>query len=199
MPIDHYIIDFLSIEWLVTNFFALSIIFSTLYFAKSLQSKEQKNKIGIVIGIILLARVILIHPYQLYIDRWDIIHSLPLHLCGIASIISGILLIRFNQFLYEFLILLGIPGAVHALITPELTLGYDRVLLVEYFISHGGIVLSGLYLTFILNNKPRIGAWKGIIIYPHILLFFVHFVNYTIGSNYMYTMTKPIVDIYYTT
>ena len=194
MPIEHYIIDFLSAEWLVTNFFTVSIISLILYFSKSAKSKDQKIKIGIAIGLLLLCRAVLIHPYQIYVGKWNIIHSLPLHLCGVSAIISGILLIKFNQFLYEFLILLGIPGAVQALITPELTLGYDKVLLVEYFISHGGIVLSGLYLTLVLKNRPRLGAWKGVIIYPQVLLIFIHFINYNIGSNYMYTMTKPIAE-----
>ena len=51
--------------------------------------------------------------------------------------------------MYEFLILLGVPGALQALITPELTLGYDKVFLVEYFISHGGIILSGFYIGYL--------------------------------------------------
>ena len=105
-----------------------------------------------------------------------------------------IFLIVFVLFLYEFLVLIGIPGALQALITQELTLGYDRVLLVEYFVSHGGIILSGLYLTFVLNNRPRIGSWKGVILYPQLLLLFIHSVNSSIGSNYMYTVAKPIAE-----
>ena len=45
MPIEHYIIDFLSAEWLVTNFFTVSIISLILYFSKSAKSKDQKIKI----------------------------------------------------------------------------------------------------------------------------------------------------------
>jgi len=192
MPVEHYIIKFLSTEWMLVNFFTVGTILLVLRFSLKIQSKEERIRIGKIIGFILLARLAFIHPYQLYLGRWDIVHSLPLHLCGISAILSGILFFRFNQFLYEFLILIGIPGALQALFTPELTLGYDRVLLVEYFISHGGIILSGLYLTFALNNKPRVGAWKGVIIYPQLLLLFVHFINSSIGSNYMYTVNKPI-------
>ena len=104
------------------------------------------------------------------------------------------LLFRFNQFLYEFLILLGIPGALQSLLTPEFTLGIDSFFLVEYFISHGGIILSGLYLTFVLDKSPRIGCWKIVTIRSQILIFIIHLVNVYLGSNYIFTREKPIAD-----
>ena len=77
---------------------------------------------------------------------------------------------RFNQFLYEFLILLGIPGAIQSLLTPELTLGYDKVLLIEYFVSHGGIILSGLFLTFVLGHAPRFKSWIRVAVASQVLV-----------------------------
>jgi hypothetical integral membrane protein (TIGR02206 family) len=96
--------------------------------------------------------------------------------------------------LYEFLILLGIPGAIQSLLTPELTLGYDKVLLFEYFVSHGGIILSGLFLTFVLGHAPRIKSWIRVIIASQVLLVLIHLFNIFLDSNYMYTRIKPIVD-----
>ena len=137
--------------------------------------------------------------------------SLPLQLCGISAIISSILLLRFNQFFYEFLLLLGLPGAIISLITPELTMGRTEFLLVEYFVSHGGIILSAFYLTFVLGHRPSLGSWKKIAVASQVLLIVAHlankWLNYVypnvmeIGSetllkaNYMYTVIPPHVDL----
>ena len=193
--IEHYTIDILSIEWIITNLITLCLISLFLFYGiKILKSHDQRVKFGLFIGVILLSRFLFIHSYQLYIDIWDKAHSLPLHLCGISAIISFIVLFKFNQFLYEFIILLGIPGAIQSLATPELTLGYDPVLLAEYFVSHGGIILTGLYLTFVLGHKPRIRSWIGAVVASQVLLVVVHMLNVVLGSNYMYTRIKPIVD-----
>ena len=193
--IDHEIIPPFSQLWLIMNSISLLIIIGVITLSIKIKDYNQKVKLGFLIGIILLTRAIITHPYQIFwIERWTLTDSLPLHLCGISSILSSLLLFRFNQFLYEFLILLSIPGAIQALITPEFTLGIDNFFLVEYFISHGGIILSGLYLTFVLGNKPRLGAWKYVIIRSQLLIVAVHLINIILGSNYIYTRIKPIVD-----
>ena len=193
--VDHYTIPIFSAEWVSANFITLGIIFLFLFYGlKVLDKHNERVKLGYLLGAILLARFLFIHTYQIQIGIWDKLHSLPLHLCGISAIISFILLFRFNQFLYEFLILLGIPGAIQSLLTPELTLGYDKVLLVEYFVSHGGIILSGLFLTFVLGHAPRFKSWIRIVVASQVLLVSIHLFNIFLESNYMYTRIKPAVD-----
>ena len=193
--IEHEIIPPFSQLWLIMNSISLLIIIGVITFTARIKNYNHKIKLGFLIGTILLTRAIITHPYQIfYIERWTLTDSLPLHLCGISSILSSLLLFRFNQFLYEFLILLSIPGAIQALLTPEFTLGIDNFFLIEYFISHAGIILSGLYLTFVLGNKPRLGAWKDVIIRSQLLIVAVHLINILLGSNYIYTRIKPIVD-----
>ena len=192
--IEHEIIPPFSQLWLIMNSISLLTIIGVITFAAKIKDHNQKVKLGFLIGFILLTRAIITHPYQIFwIERWTLTDSLPLHLCGISSILSSLLLFRFNQFLYEFLILLSIPGAIQALLTPEFTLGIDNFFLIEYFVSHAGIILSGLYLTFVLGNKPRLGAWKNVIIRSQLLIVAVHLINILLGSNYIYTRIKPIV------
>ena len=92
--IEHYTIDILSIEWIITNLITLCLISLFLFYGiKILKSHDQRVKFGLFIGVILLSRFLFIHSYQLYIDIWDKAHSLPLHLCGISAIISFIVLL----------------------------------------------------------------------------------------------------------
>ena len=106
--IEHYIIPTFSSEWFLVNFISICVMGIFLFSGlKICKNSGQRIKLGFFLGCILLARLFVIHPYQIHIDIWDKVHSLPLHLCGISAIISSFILFKFNQFLYEFLILLG--------------------------------------------------------------------------------------------
>ena len=215
---DH-IIDPFSLEWIVTNSVTIFSIFMIIYIGKYiLKTDDQKIRLGYLIGAILLARFFASHLYQINNSIWNPMESLPLQLCGISAIISSILLFRFNQFFYEFLVLLGLPGAIISLVTPELTMGFSEFLRIEYFVSHGGIILSALYLTFILGHRPSLGSWKKIAVASQVVLLVAYlsnkWLNYIypnlkeinplgeIGdkadpliANYMYTVIPPDVDL----
>tara|TARA_Y100001968_G_scaffold180803_1_gene165614 strand:+ start:1491 stop:2216 length:726 start_codon:yes stop_codon:yes gene_type:complete len=205
--VEDYIINPFSQEWIVTNSITLLSIFFIIYIGKNIMtSKINKIKLGYVIGVILVLRFFASHLYQIYGDpfRWNLMESLPLQLCGMSAIISSILLFRFNQFFYEFLVLLGLPGAIISLLTPEMTMGYSPFLLVEYFVSHGGIVLSAFYLTIVLGHKPSLGSWKKIAVASQVVLLFSHLANLWLNktypdapvlANYMYTVIPPHVDL----
>ena len=138
-------------------------------------------------------RFVLIHPYNIWLELWSVQTHLPLHLCGLSSLLSGIVLFKQNQLLYELLFFWGIPGAFHSLLTPEFTSGTTGLLYVEYFISHGGIILSAIYLTIILGMRPRQGSWWKVWLYSQILLPIIGGFNWILDANYMYLCEAPIV------
>ena len=111
--IEHETIEIFSSLWYKTNIISTFVIVLIIFLCSTFHNQDTQIKISYAIGTILVLRVILIHPYQIYLGSWDIQSSLPLHLCGISSIISAIILFRFNQNLYEFLLLLGVAGAVN--------------------------------------------------------------------------------------
>ena len=81
-----------------------------LLLAKKL-NKDQLELLAKVIGVILIARSILVNPYVANLKGWDIYNNLPLHLCGLSAIISGIIMFYRKQWMYECLYYWGIPGA----------------------------------------------------------------------------------------
>jgi len=189
----HEILEPLSSLWWQTILWSSVIIFGILYGAKFLQNK-QLELLAKVIGIILIARSILIHPYVNHVTGWDIYNNLPLHLCGLSAIISGVIIFYRKQWLYECLYFWGIPGAFHSLVTPEFTQGTEGFLFFEYYLSHGGIILSALFCTMYLGFTPRKGSWWRIFLYSQILLPIVGGINWILDSNYMYICDPPIVD-----
>lgn len=157
-------------------------------------TSKQVAYFAIVIGVVLIARSILVHPYVAYLKGWDIYNNLPLHMCGLAAIISGVIMFYRKQWLYELLYYWGIPGAFHSLLTPEFTQGTEGLLFIEYYIAHGGIIFSALFCTLILGFKPEKGSWWKIFLWSQLLLPVIGGFNWLIDANYMYLCEPPIVD-----
>ena len=143
-----HIIEMFSYEWYYTNILSLLGLISFLILTYFILKSEfiQKNKLEIkftqLLGVLILLRFIIGWIYQISNNLWDIEHSLPFHLCGLSGILGGILLLRYNQSIYEFLLLLGAPGALWSFLTPEITrlengAGFynPSFMYIDYFIS----------------------------------------------------------------
>lgn len=187
----HEIIEVFSQTWWITIILSSCVIACTISLSK-LPDKERQKSIARYLGIGLLFIAIYIHIYQIIKGEWDVRFSLPLNLCCISGIISGLVLIYPNQTAYEFLLFWGIPGAFHSFITPELTLGNRGWYFYDYYLMHGGIILSVLFLTFIFNFKPRAYSWLKVWLWSQVLILFVFLVDVFVDANYMYLIDKPI-------
>ena len=191
--IPHETLEIFSMVWWQSNIVTLSIILFLLILGKWF-SPENRTQLGKFIGVILISRAVGIHFYWDYLGILTIESSLPLHLCGLSAILSGIVLFWRKQWAYECLFFWGIPGAFHSLLTPEFTFGTSGFLFYEYYLSHGGIILSAIYLTWVFGMKPRQGSWLKIFLYSQILIPFIAFINWIFNANYMFLCTKPIAN-----
>jgi hypothetical integral membrane protein (TIGR02206 family) len=192
MP-THYTISFLSAEWFLSSGITIVGIVFFLFFVKQFFMLHEPN-ITKGLGCFLLATVAVGQVYLIVENKWKMQSSMPLHLCGLSAILSGVLLIKPHQTAYECLFYWGIPGATHSLLTPEMTQGAAGFLYPEYFISHGGIILSALYLTLIIGLKPRQHSWWNVFLYTQFLASIIFAFNYLIGANYMYLSAKPVAN-----
>ena len=192
--ITHEIIEPFSTLWLQANSATIITLIILLLYSNTLRN-SQLLKFSYIAGFILCSQVIFMQFYQLYIDKWFASSSIPLHFCGLSSILAGILMFKRNQFAYECLYYWGLAGAFHSLLTPEFTLGKnDPVIFIDYFISHGGIIFAALYLTIILGMRPREKSWLKIFLFSQLLIPIVGTINWILDANYMYICNKPIVN-----
>ena len=194
MP-ENYVIEFLSSEWIRNTSFAVLIILSYLLFGKFLKTND-KLKFAKIISIILIITTITGHSRNIINGYWNISENLPLQLCGISNLIACfILFIPKNKTLFEFFYYAGIIGAIQAFLTPQINnfdgTNYEYV---EYYISHGGILLLPIYMFNNLGYKLRKFSWLKVLIYLNILLVFIMPLNFKINSNYMYLAYPPNVD-----
>lgn len=197
-----YLIEPFSYEWFLTNllsFFLLAILISiTKYFY--IKKKPRVNLFAKFILSLLILRLLIFHSIAIYTNAWDIEHILPVHLCGIAFLMSILVLIKFNQFIYDFLLLLGMPGAVWSFITPQINIYEPSYLYFDYFVSHAMIIFVPLYLTICENKRPSKESYLKILIVMNLFIIpFVNLINIFLKKflsiesvNYMYLMSPPI-------
>ncbi|NQU66692.1 MAG: TIGR02206 family membrane protein [Candidatus Marinimicrobia bacterium] len=191
--IPHQTIPLFGSLWWQSNIATLISIILILIWGKR-NSWKQNRVLSYAIGVVLLLRYFWAEWYTIDINLWTIQSSLPLQMCGIAAILSGIVPFWRNQTAYEFLYFWGIPGALHSVITPEFTIGTEGPLFIEYYISHGGIIISALFLTLFLGMRPRQGSWWKIFLWTQPILLIIGLINYVLDANYMYLCVPPDVN-----
>ena len=191
--IPHETLEIFSTLWWKSNSATLILIVVFLLLGWWTNHKN-REKLAKFIGVVLIIRTIGVHSYWDYLGIWNIESSLPLHLCGLAAILSGVVIFWRKQLAYECLYFWGLTGAFHSLMTPEFTHGREGLLFYEYYLSHGGIILSAIYLSWILGMRPRKGAWWKIFLWSQLLVPIIGLINWSLNANYMYLCIKPIVN-----
>ena len=158
------------------------------------QSDKFKSNCTIFFALLLVFEYIFIQSYFVYKGIWTPQDSLPFHLCRLMLFNTIILLFTRNQIAFELMLFVGMVGGFHSLMTPELTHGSDLVLLVDYFLVHGGLVAAPLYCIFVLGMRPRKMAWLKSFFYLQFFVVVVAIIDYILGANYMYLAVKPEVN-----
>ena len=172
-----------------------SIIISILIIQLAIRiPPDRRDLLLTFLGIFLLSLEIMRHFHLLEKGLWSVSESLPLHLCGLARILAGIMLIKPNKHGFHFLALIGSPGALHALLTPQLNHGKTDFMVFEYYASHTGIILTPLIFAIVLGYRIHDKAWLPSFIILQFIILFVGISNYVFKANYMYLAERPIAE-----
>jgi hypothetical integral membrane protein (TIGR02206 family) len=129
------------------------------------------------------------------LQNWQ--NELPLHLCDLAAILTGIMLINRSYFLYELTYFWGLGGTLQAMITPSIDNGFPHIDFFYYFVGHGFIIIGVIYATVLFKYRPVLKSiWRAFVA----LVFYAALVapiNWILGTNYMYLFGKPKVQSLY--
>ncbi len=190
-----YIIEFFSYEWVRNCLWTIFIIVTYLSVGKRMSVKHQQ-RMGILIALLLISTTITGHTRNIINGYWNFRVNLPLHLCSISNLIACfILFVPKNNRLFEFLYYAGIIGAFQAFLTPQINnfdgTNYEYL---EYYLSHGGIMLLPIFMFKNLGYELSKFSWLKVVLYFNILLVIVMPLNFIIDSNYMYLAYVPDVS-----
>src|SRR5689334_21973203 len=145
-----------------------------------------------MLALILLINEIAWHYWNFVAGTWTVQTLLPLQLCSVLVWLGALMLMTKNYRIYEFMYFMGIAGAIQALATPGIGIyGFPHFVFFQYFISHGLILTSAIYMTVVEGFRP---TWKSILrvaVWTNIYALIVYFINSAIGSNYLMINYKP--------
>ena len=147
----------------------------------------------------LLAGILIINEIGGWIYRAATVQSfsvfvqnhLPLHICGVALFVVVFALLRRNQILYEIGYFWGIVGTLNAAITPQLAVDFPHYRFFQYFIVHGGIVVSVLFVTWGLRMRPTFKGLLRSFLLVNFYMVVIAGVNLLLKSNYMFICEPP--------
>ena len=151
-------------------------------------------RIARALGAVLLANELgywAVRIHAIGFDGW-LRNHLPLHLCGVAVLLTAASLLFQNRKTFEIAYFWGLAGAANAVLTPgQLDAGFPEYRFFQYFIAHSGIVAGVLFATWSLGMRPTGAAMLRAFALLNLFAVFVGAVNLLLGSNYLFLSHAP--------
>ena len=145
-----------------------------------------------VLGGVLLA----MYPVGLVVHALygslSVLTALPLQYCDIATLAGGIALWTRRPFFCEVVYFFGIAGTLQGLLTPALIYEFPDPRFFLFFIMHGGVPITAIYVVTAMGVRPRPGAVLRIMTFSVAWYAVIAVVNYALGANYAFQCTKPV-------
>ena len=119
-------------------------------------------------------------------------NGLPMNLCDWAEIALIVALLTRGQFAYELGYFWGLGGTLQGVLTPPLYYDFPDPQFIFFFIQHGGVVASLLYLTLGARMRPTPRSLPRVIAASFAYLGAAALVDWTLGVNYGFLRAKPL-------
>lgn len=118
-------------------------------------------------------------------------NQLPLELCDASLFLTIFVLFTLHKLAFELAYYWGLAGATMALLTPNLHEPFPSVGALQFFIAHGLIVASMIYLVWSGQLRPRRrSVWRAIL-GVNVFALLVGSFDALFHANYMYLRAKP--------
>jgi hypothetical integral membrane protein (TIGR02206 family) len=168
---------------------ALCVVLPVL--AKRTLNRRQQIWVARGMSLILSVWVILYIVIRIGLGDFDRTIDVPLDICNLVALFLPFVMWNPSQKVHEVLYFWILAGTFQAVLTPYLFNGFPNFTFIKYWIVHGGLVVYAVYVTVVLDLRPRArGIWKAFL-YLQLYAAVVLGLNLLLGSNYVYVLGKP--------
>jgi hypothetical integral membrane protein (TIGR02206 family) len=154
-----------------------------------------KNRLLCFLGFYLLFDLIAFEYYFYHHGCFSLKLTLPIAYCSIMQMIASYGAIKQSRLAFEFSLLLGIVGPLQSFMSPVIVKSGEAYLLIDYFISHGLIILVPIYMFKVLAFRPRKYSLIYTIFVMQMVVVAVFFIDIKIGANYMFLVEPPVDNL----
>lgn len=160
-------------------------------FRKKLRISPWNEAFRLVLSVLMLLLFIALQIWYVRSDQWDVTQSLPLQLSTVAMLLSAVLLMIRNYYLFEFIYFAGIGSALQALFTPVLDVAFPHFWYFYFFVGHGSIIVTAIYFVAVEQYRPVLRSVGRTMLWLNALLLIILPINLITGANYMFVARKP--------
>jgi hypothetical integral membrane protein (TIGR02206 family) len=177
----------------------LAVLAVTVFVAVSLVAASRFGGAPWLPGILAVGLAALLAVTKLAVLIWAITegrlawtNGLPMHLCDWATFAAILALVTRWQIPYELTWFWGLGGTLQAMITPDLAFEFPHFGFIMFFLSHAGILVAALFLTFGFRMRPKPGAIWRMMLLTNAYVAAAFIANGLIDANYGYLRAKPL-------
>lgn len=140
---------------------------------------------------LVLINEILFQISMIYYGSWSIKISLPFEMCYISAILIPVYSRnRSSRLLKNWFYFAGFGGSFFAFLNTNLSELSQIYFSIHYFFAHG-LVVFVMFTIVIDGFRPKWSDFFQAVQWTSILVAVMFVVNFTLGSNYMFTFQKP--------
>ncbi|WP_349409425.1 TIGR02206 family membrane protein [Pseudalkalibacillus sp. SCS-8] len=174
----------------------LTILIVTLFLFGSRIRKNTKyqHHIRWTLFTVLVLSELSYQLWSLMNGVWDLRIHLPFHLCSISSLAILYFLLKPNESRFQLVYFIAFLPPVLAIVTPDLLYGYPHYRFFQFFIHHMTLVVTVFYAILILRLRPKFASIFKAVFFINILALPLHYLNRSIGSNYLFLEGPPASD-----
>jgi hypothetical integral membrane protein (TIGR02206 family) len=118
-------------------------------------------------------------------------HNLPLELCDATLMLMLIELFTLSPAIFDLAYYGALAGTSMALLTPNLWEQFPSLSTVQFFVAHGLVLSSVLYLVWSRQARPRPGSVARAMLWLNIWATCVGAFDFFFKTDYMYLRDKP--------
>lgn len=174
------------------------IIYSIVGISAIWYAKTQLNRAGqkkLLLGLSLVPAIAFgVHTVlKLAIGTYTFQEDLPFHICRILALAAPFVYWKENKFWIGIFYFWILAGTLNAVITADIRHAYPHWNYFIYFIMHLGLIPLPIFFSVVLGHKITLKDMWNAFWMANVFLILTMIINFSIGSNYMFTRHKPEV------
>ncbi len=167
---------------------ALAVALAGRRYRHAAAVRTHARVLAVVIVVLLLPVLI----YRGVPPRWELSHSLPLHLCDLAWMAAAYALWSGRQWAYAVTYYWGLTLTPQAVFTPALDApGFPHVDFLEFWAQHLLVIWAAVYLTWGVGGRPGWRHYRDAVAVTLAWMVATLAFNAAAGTNYGFLNGKP--------
>jgi hypothetical integral membrane protein (TIGR02206 family) len=149
------------------------------------------HQVAFSLAALLVINATMTYGARLATGHFDVRTWLPMHLCDWAAIAAVLALCLRWQWSYELAYFWSLGGTLQALLTPDIVADFPAIWFLVFFIGHGAVIVSVIFLTLALGMRPWPRSLLRAFLWSNVYLFCAGLVDCLFDANYGYLREKP--------